>query len=144
MRRLTQKQEDFIINYLKTGNATRSAISAGYSINGAEVQGSVLLRNIKVKDRLVELQTQINTPKIADIVERKEILSKIAREDIRTEKNVPVRSPNIQATAELNRMEMIGNTVLIVDPIRIKQAVDELYARAELPEGVTDVEGTDV
>jgi phage terminase small subunit len=47
-RNLTKKQEVFVAEYLVDFNATRAAIAAGYSENGAEVRGSELLRNRKV------------------------------------------------------------------------------------------------
>lgn len=45
---LTVKQARFVAEFARTGNATQSAITAGYSINGAAVTGSNLLRNTKV------------------------------------------------------------------------------------------------
>lgn len=45
---MTPKQKIFIKEYLVDLNATRAAISAGYSENGAEVAGHRLLRNAKV------------------------------------------------------------------------------------------------
>lgn len=45
---LTPKQDLFVAEYLIDLNATRAAIAAGYSPNGAEVQGSQLLRIPKV------------------------------------------------------------------------------------------------
>ncbi len=56
MSKLNPKQESFIKNYLKSGNATESYIKAGYKGKGAEVSASQLLRNPKVKKRLEELQ----------------------------------------------------------------------------------------
>lgn len=47
----TYRQEQFAKNYMSgdtMGNATKSAAKAGYSIDTAHVQGSVLLKNPKV------------------------------------------------------------------------------------------------
>lgn len=41
----TARQERFIVEYVANGNATRSAIAAGYSENSARQQGSDLLSN---------------------------------------------------------------------------------------------------
>lgn len=47
--KLTPKQSKFVAEYLANGmNATKAAISAGYSASSAEVEGSRLLRNAKV------------------------------------------------------------------------------------------------
>jgi phage terminase small subunit len=46
---LTAKQQRFVVEFLANGmNATRAAISAGYSEKTAESQGSRLLSNVKV------------------------------------------------------------------------------------------------
>jgi len=56
MNKLSPKQEKFVQEYLKTGNATQSYISAGYSPNGADVSASRLLGNASIQQRLEELK----------------------------------------------------------------------------------------
>ena len=51
---LTIKQITFIAEYLKDGNATRSAIAAGYSEKTAQEQGARLLLNVMVKEELAK------------------------------------------------------------------------------------------
>lgn len=51
---LTIKQITFIVEYLKDGNATRSAIAAGYSEKTAQEQGARLLSNVMVKEELAK------------------------------------------------------------------------------------------
>ena len=51
---LTPRQERFVAEYLTDLNATRAAISAGYSKKGAEQTGSVLLRNPKVAEEIAK------------------------------------------------------------------------------------------
>ena len=46
---LNLRQAQFLAAYLKTGNATESAIKAGYSKNTAAEQGHDLLRNPQIK-----------------------------------------------------------------------------------------------
>ncbi|MEG3013111.1 MAG: terminase small subunit [Cetobacterium sp.] len=53
---LTEKQRMFCVNYIKSFNATQSAIKAGYSKDTAMEQGCRLLRNVKVKEYLNELK----------------------------------------------------------------------------------------
>lgn len=45
---LTMKQRKFVNAYCESGNASQSALKAGYSENSAESQGSRLLKNPKV------------------------------------------------------------------------------------------------
>ena len=46
---MNPKQTRFVQEYLKDTNATQAAIRAGYSANGAKVQGSRLLTNANVQ-----------------------------------------------------------------------------------------------
>ena len=48
MAKLTNKQQVFIIEYLKSFNATQSAIEAGYSERTARQQGSRLLSDVNI------------------------------------------------------------------------------------------------
>ncbi len=52
MSDLTPKQARFVEEYLLDLNATQGAIRAGYSAKTAEVQGSRLLGNVKVREVL--------------------------------------------------------------------------------------------
>ncbi|MGL5716157.1 MAG: terminase small subunit [Cetobacterium sp.] len=53
---LTEKQKNFCIEYMKSFNATQSAIKAGYAKSGAFVEGHRLLKNAKVRKYLEELK----------------------------------------------------------------------------------------
>lgn len=57
MKKLTPKEELFVIEYPKDFNATQAAIRAGYSPKTAAQQGSRLL--IKVKDILAERKAEV-------------------------------------------------------------------------------------
>jgi phage terminase small subunit len=56
---LTPKEEIFVREFLATGNATKSAIAAGYSRAAASVMGSRLLRKVKVSEELARLREEI-------------------------------------------------------------------------------------
>ena len=56
MESLSPKQEKFVQNYIKSGNATQSYLDAGYSTKSPDVGASQLLRNNRVKERLEELK----------------------------------------------------------------------------------------
>jgi phage terminase small subunit len=49
---LTTKQAKWIEHYLSCGNASASAVKAGYSPNGASVAGARMLRNVSVQKAL--------------------------------------------------------------------------------------------
>ena len=79
MKGLTQKQETFILEYFKGGNATEAAIKAGYSPKTAQEIGSENLLKPIIAARLEELRKKAESSKIMAVVERKERLSEIAR-----------------------------------------------------------------
>lgn len=53
---LTEKQRLFCLYYIKSFNATQSAIQAGYAPDSAHVEGYRLLRNAKVKAEIKRLK----------------------------------------------------------------------------------------
>lgn len=80
--KLTPKQERFCLAYSSHGNATK-AYQEAYGEeddNAAAANGSRLIRNDKISQRLEEMRMQTSSPKILSIKERKEILSMIAQE----------------------------------------------------------------
>ena len=52
---LNHRQQIFVAEYAKCGNATRSAIAAGYSPRTARSQGQRLLTNVDIRGRLTDL-----------------------------------------------------------------------------------------
>lgn len=77
--KLKASQEKFCLNYFKTGNATQSAIDAGYSKKAARSVASRMLTNANISNRLQQLSAKIESSAIMDVQERKERLSEIAR-----------------------------------------------------------------
>lgn len=60
-KKLTPKQQLFVSEYLKTGNATEAARRAGYACKSShafEVQGNRLLRNAEVSRAIESKQTK--------------------------------------------------------------------------------------
>ena len=53
---LTPRQAAFVPEFLASGNATASAIKAGFSVKGASVAGTRMLRNASVQMALKERQ----------------------------------------------------------------------------------------
>lgn len=67
------------MEYIATGNATQSAIAAGYSPKSAKTDASRMLTFGNISARVKELKEAMSERKIADIIERRQILSEIAR-----------------------------------------------------------------
>lgn len=76
---LTPKQKAFADYYIETGNATESAIRAGYSKNYANAQSYKLLENVGVKNYIEERIKEIEDKRIAKAEEVLEYLTRVIR-----------------------------------------------------------------
>ncbi|MFQ7322083.1 MAG: terminase small subunit [Lactobacillus delbrueckii] len=76
---LTVKQRKFVAEYVKTGNATKSALSAGYSEKTAARTGSENLQKPLIKQAIDAKMAEIESHKIMDAVEYLQTLTSIAR-----------------------------------------------------------------
>ena len=76
---LTPKQKKFADEYIITGNATQSAIEAGYSKKYANTNASKLLQNTTIKEYIAERFKQIESHKIATADEVLQVLTSIIR-----------------------------------------------------------------
>jgi len=79
MVRLTQKQETFCLKYFELGNPGEAAIVAGYSPKTASVIASENLTKPKIINRLQKLQQVAEDVSVANVLERKQVLSEIVR-----------------------------------------------------------------
>lgn len=79
MKKINSQQIQFADEYIKTGNALQSAISAGYSEKYAKSQSSKLLENVGIKSYIKEKMKEIESNKIMDAKEAMELLTRIAR-----------------------------------------------------------------
>lgn len=84
MAKLTLKQKRFAERYVATGNATQSAISAGYSAKSAEKTGYENLSKPHIKAYIAELSAPGENKRIMDLQEALEISSSIARGELQT------------------------------------------------------------
>lgn len=78
-RRLTQKQETFCLKYFELRNATEAARLAGYSARSVRFIASENLTKLNIQQRLDELNQVAQDATIATVIERKQILTEIAR-----------------------------------------------------------------
>lgn len=113
--RLTQKQETFCLKYHELGNAAEAARLAKYSPKTADVIGWENLGKPQIQARIDELRKKAENASQANVLERKQILSDIARGKLpqltiekvagTTTKTTARQRDPIQAIAELNKME---------------------------------------
>ena len=74
---LTEKERIFADEYIKTTNATQSAIKAGYSEKTASSKGSQLLRKVKVRQYIDEVMDKRSKNTIATADEVLQYLSRV-------------------------------------------------------------------
>lgn len=79
MSKLTLKQKRFADEYIITGNATQSAIVAGYSEKYANTNASKLLQNTTIKTYIDSQLEQLQSKKVADQQEILEFLTSVVR-----------------------------------------------------------------
>lgn len=114
MNKLTEKQELFCIDYVKTLNATQSYKNVYVNVTQktAEVNGIRLLGNARVKARIDNLMNEIKTEKIADAKEVLELLTQVARgeltEDIVTGKGSVVYDMKPQINSRLKALDLLA------------------------------------
>ena len=98
MAKLTNKQLKFCDEYIKRGNATKSAVAAGYSKKTAYSMANQLLKKLEVKQYIKAQMDEIKSAKIADATEILELLSRIARGEELEE--ITVATPNGAETVQ--------------------------------------------
>lgn len=118
-RKLTIKQKKFADEYIKTGNAYRSAKNAGYSENYAKGNVIRLLENERVKAYVSQKMKEIEDSKIADAKEVLELLTSIARGEV-TEKAILLSGNGMQ--------ELVPKSADIKDRIRAAELIGRRYA----------------
>ena len=77
--KLTLKQQRFADEYVISGNAYQSAITAGYSENYAKGNVVKLLENVSVKSYIDEKLAELQSQKVADQQEVLEYLTSVMR-----------------------------------------------------------------
>ncbi len=82
MKKLTIKQQRFADEYIISGNATQSAINAGYSGNYANTNASKLLQNTTISDYIKNRLKELEGEKLMDLKEALERTTSIARRDV--------------------------------------------------------------
>lgn len=145
MQTLTQKQENFVNNLFQDMTQREAWIKAGYSSNYSmsvlDSNACRLANTSKIQARLEELRQATKSALIADEIERKEILSEIARGRLtdyitcgpdRDLISVGSESPNTAAFQEIisrTEYDKDGADVAVVTKLKLHnpiQAIDVL------------------
>lgn len=82
MRKLTTKQRKFCDNYIKSGNATQSAIKAGYSKRSARQTGNRILSKDYIRHYVHSKLNQISNSTIASAKEILKYYTNVLRGNI--------------------------------------------------------------
>lgn len=110
---LTQKQYDFVLNYVKNGfNAYQASLAAGYSKHFAQVKSALLVEKPIIKERIEKAYNNIEGMRERQLTlsfaDKAEILDRIIRAVVPADKSMPVdkkyMNEAIKALAELNKM----------------------------------------
>jgi phage terminase small subunit len=97
---LTAKQAKWVTEYLACGNASASAVKAGYSPNGASVAGARMLRNASVK-RALEARQAADATRLS--ITRESVLKRLLEAfELAREKREPMAM--VRAAAEVGKM----------------------------------------
>ncbi|CAK1254733.1 Phage terminase [Fructobacillus tropaeoli] len=81
--KLTVKQKKFADEYVKSGNATQSAIKAGYSEKTAAVIGTENLIKPNIKTYIDERMKELESKRIMSATEAVQLLTSIARGEVK-------------------------------------------------------------
>lgn len=111
MKKLTQKQQRFVDEYIISGNATQAAIRAGYSKKTARFVGAENLTKPNIKVELEKRNAEIKSQKTMDMQEVMERLAAIARGET-VEQQVTNKGTVVEVepktSDQIRAMELIG------------------------------------
>jgi len=109
--KLTAKQQRFADYYIQTGNATESAIKAGYSKKTARSIGQENLTKPDIAKYIEEVNKKLEDERIAGMKEIKEFWTSMFRNEIAEDKDRLKASEYLAKTngAFLDKVEHSGN-----------------------------------
>ena len=85
---LTQRQLDFCIAYVETGNASESARRAGYSEKTCRYQGSTLLTQQNIKNKIYDLRHDETKLKVATSMEVMDFFTRVMNGEVKDQFNL--------------------------------------------------------
>lgn len=137
--KLTPKQKKFADEYIKTGNATQSAIEAGYSKKYANTNAPKLLQNTTLKQYIEKCMADIASNRVMSYTEAVELLTSIARGEEKETVVVatPVSVEKVEKEADLKTRISALKEILKRYPNNdklIEQQIRKLSAEADMAE----------
>ena len=133
---LTEKERIFADEYIKTTNATQSAIKAGYAENSASVTGSKMLRKPKVRQYIDAVMNERSKNTIATADEVLEYLTKVMNGEEKDAFGLDASIADRTKAAELlGKRHMLFTEIEIDISDRMKQA---RVKSDEIQQGTTD------
>ena len=125
-KRLTQKMEKFCVLLFETGDPRQSAIGAGYSEKSASTIASLNRDKPVIQRRLEALNKMAEESSRSTRLEREQRLTVFEREDILNEKGILIRTSNISAISEHNKMDGIYSPeIRNINDIKIMVVYDD-------------------
>ena len=137
-RKLTLKQQRFADEYIITGNATESAIRAGYSKNSAKEIASENLTKPNIKSYIDKRLEELESDKIADQKEVLEYLTAVMRREKsenvvvtlreKTDRYVPDEDGNYKReVVETERAEIVEIPSKLSDSNKAAELIGKRY-----------------
>ena len=111
--KLTQKQETFCLKYFELGNATEAALAAGYSARTAAVIASINLTKVKIIERIGQLRQKVEDDSVANVLERKQVLTQIARGTVGTLLDENQRIKQGEPLTDASIQEVVTSEIII-------------------------------
>ena len=128
---MTHRQKAFADIYVTTGNATQSAVEAGYSRRSARTTGARMLANADVAARIAGQIEKLECERIATADEVMQFLSDVMRGRVKDQFGLdPALSDRLVAARELlKRFDAAdgGNTALVKLDILLSEFRSAVY-----------------
>lgn len=138
MKSLTLKQQRFADEYIRTGNAYQSAISAGYSKNYANKNTTKLLGNVGIKSYIDKRLEELKKESIAEQDEILQYLTSVMRGEMKEQILVgqgmgyqEIDSMDVGAKDRIKAAELLGK--------RYRMWTEKVEAEVTTPIFVDDV-----
>ena len=141
--KLTVKQKLFADEYIKSGNATQSAIKAGYAPKAAYRTGAENLRKPQIKSYIDAKMAEIESSKIATAKEVMEFYTRVLRqeeteevivttaEDVVTMEKKPAFSERLSAAKEIMKRYPLSDPMANEQLRKLKADVRIAEAKAK-------------
>lgn len=137
--KLTAKQRLFADEYIKSGNATQSAIKAGYSDKSARFTGNENLTKPNIKAYIDAKMAEIESHKIADAKEVLQFYTRVLREEETEEVALPAGNQVVTVEKKPSMKDKIAVAKELMkryplsDPL-VKAQLKKLQAEADTAE----------